>query len=101
MESSTLTVNLTLFIKYNRQKCIRTLTNQYIQIDEGIQKSHILNIFYGVHFFKIPISHTQSMVLWCKLFSMAIHSMNYFCHVTRLYTDEWKLTFLCPNQLGH
>ena len=41
------------------------------------------------------------MVLWCKLFSTAIHSMGYFRHVTRLYTDEWKLTFLCPNQLGH
>ena len=41
------------------------------------------------------------MVLWCKLFSTAIHSMGYFCHVTRLYTDEWKLTFLCPNRLGH
>ena len=41
------------------------------------------------------------MVLWCKLFSTAIHSLGYFCHFTRLYADEWKLTFLCPNRLGH
>ena len=41
------------------------------------------------------------MFLLCKLFSMAIQSMGYFCHVMRLYADEWKLTFLCPNQLGH
>ena len=39
------------------------------------------------------------MVLWCKLFSKAIHSMGYFHDVTRLYTDEWKSTFLCPNRL--
>ena len=41
------------------------------------------------------------MFLLCKLFSTAIHSMGYFCDVTRLYADEWKLMFLCPNQLGH
>ena len=41
------------------------------------------------------------MFLLCKLFSMAIHSMGYFCHVMRLHADEWKLTFLCPNRLGH
>ena len=32
---------------------------------------------------------------------MAIHGMGYFCDVMRLYADEWKLMFLCPNQLGH
>ena len=41
------------------------------------------------------------MFLLYKLFSIAIHSMGYFRHVTRLYADEWKLMFLCPNQLGH
>ena len=41
------------------------------------------------------------MVLWCKLFSMVIHSMGYFRHVMRLYADELKLMFLCPNRLGH
>ena len=41
------------------------------------------------------------MVLWCELFSTAIHIMGYFHHVMRLYADEWKLMFLCPNQLGH
>ena len=28
------------------------------------------------------------MFLLYKLFSMAIHSIGYFCDVTRLYTDE-------------
>ena len=55
---------------------------------------HIL----GCTFFKIPITHTQSMFLLCKLFSAAIHSIGYFCHVTTLYVDEWKLKFLCPNR---
>ena len=41
------------------------------------------------------------MLLLCELFSTAIHSMGYFHHVTKLYADEWKLMFLCPNQLGH
>ena len=38
------------------------------------------------------------MVLLCKLFSTAIHSVGYLHHVTRLFADEWKLTF---NQSGH
>ena len=40
------------------------------------------------------------MFLLCKLLSTAIHSMGHFCDVKRLYAEEWKLTFLCPNQLG-
>ena len=35
------------------------------------------------------------------MFSTAIHSMGCFHHATRLHADERKLTFLCPNQLGH
>ena len=41
------------------------------------------------------------MFLLCKLFSVAIHSVDYFRYVMRLYPDEWKLTLLCPNRLGH
>ena len=41
------------------------------------------------------------MVLWCKLLSTGIHGMGNSCNVMRLYADEWKITFLCPNQLGH
>ena len=52
-----------------------TLTNQYTLIG-GVHP----NIIHFKHilehtFLKIPITHTQSMFLLCKLFSMAIHSM--------------------------
>ena len=79
---------------------ISTFTNQYTQIKGVHPKITHLKPILGCTFFKVPITHTQSMFL-CKLFSMAIHSMGYFCHVKRLYADEWKLMFLCPNQLGH
>ena len=51
--------------------------------------------------FKIPVTHSQSMFLLCKLFSMTIHIMGYFCDIMTLHVDEWKLTCLCPSQLGH
>ena len=74
------------------------------KLTEYVQKSHILNIFRVyilLVIVKIPITHTENMFLLCKLFSMAIHSMCYFCGVTRLCADECKLTFLCPTRLGH
>ena len=66
-----------------------TLTNQYTQIDEVHPKITHCKHILGCTFLKITC--TQSMFLLCKLFSMAIHSMGYFCDVTILYTDEWKL----------
>ena len=71
--------------------------NQYTQIDGVHPKITHFKHILGCTFLKILITHTQSMFLLCKLFSMAIHSMGYFHHVTRLYADEWKLMFLCPN----
>ena len=70
--------------------------NQYTQIDGVHPKIAHFKCILACTFLKIPISHTQSMFLLCKLFSMAIDGMGYFCDVTRLYTDEWKLMFLCP-----
>ena len=77
------------------------LTNQYTQIDRVHPKIAHFKHILGCTFFKIQITHTQSMFLLCKLSSMTIHSISYFCDVTKLYTDDWKLTFLCPNRLGH
>ena len=89
------------FHNYNWRVYVVTLTNQYTQIDGVHPKITHLKHILGCTFFKIPITSPETMFLLCKLFSMAIHSMCYFCDVTRLYIDEWKLMFLCPNQLGH
>ena len=78
-----------------------TLTNQYTQIDGVHPKITHFKHILGCTFLKLPITHTQSMFLLCKLFSMAIHSIGYFCDVTRLCVDEWKLMFFCPNRSGH
>ena len=82
-------------------KVISTLTNQYTQIEEVHPKVTHFKHILGCTFFKIPLSHTQSMFLLCKLFSTAIHRIDYFFDVMRLYTDEWQLMFLYPNLLGH
>ena len=75
--------------------------NQYTQIDEVHPKITHFKHILGYTFLKIPATHTQNMFSLCKLFSRAIYSMGYFCNVTRLHTDQWKLMFLSPNQLGH
>ena len=85
----------------NKHISTTALTNQYTQIDGVCPKITHFKHMLGCTFFKIPITHTQSMFLLCKLFSTAIHSISYCHHVMRLYADEWKLTFLCPNRLGH
>ena len=87
-----------------RVACYKVKTRLRIstpKLMEYIQKNtHFKNILRCT-FFKIPITHTPNMSLLCKLFSTAIHSMDYFCDVMRLYVDECKLTFLCLNLLGH
>ena len=62
---------------------IITLLNQYTQIDWVHQKITHFKHILGCTFLKIPIPHTQSMFLLL------------------LYTDKWKLMFLCPNWLGN
>ena len=80
----------TILMRYGFLKLktnIITLMNQYTQIDGVHPKITHFKCILACTFLKIPITHTQSMFLLCKLFSMAI--------------DEWKLMFLCPHWLGH
>ena len=76
------------------------------KLTQYVQKNTHFKTYFRVYILliinKIPITHTQSMFLLFKLFTMAIDSICYFCDVMGLYADKWKLMFFfCPNQFGH
>ena len=75
--------------------------NKYTRIDGVHPKVTHFKHTLGCTFFEIPITHTQSMFFVLQTVQYSIHSMGYFCEAMGLYADEWKLTFLCTNQLEH